>query len=304
MIFQAIDVAKKEQLDRLNEFVLKTWRSHDDGKTPVHLVLAPWGGKLFIGRLEEATLEAMIGSPARSRTAELLGAGNAAVLLLLECADAKANQQAAKVIDQVIAKAASGAIQGTADLGGAGPAAFLPPDTVKPAAADDDDEPMEQASNFKLATLRVSRADSAEKWLVDQLMRVEPDLYEYAKEPMVFAVFGRGRALEPYIGKGITVDNLIECAAFLGGACSCMVKEQNPGADLLMRWDWDATADAMSSCRAKRPGPQPGNLAKRSQPPSHHPRPPTHPTSGPPPTCPSRPRPKAVLRHPSLTWQT
>jgi len=68
-----------------------------------------------------------------------------------------------------------------------------------------------------------------------------------ADEPMVFAIYGRGRALEPYVGKGITADNLAEIVMFVADACSCMVKDMNPGSDLLMKWDWDQTAEVLAA---------------------------------------------------------
>ncbi len=244
MIFQAVDVAKKEELDRVSEMVIKVWRSHDDGKTPIHLVLAPWGAELFAGRLDPATLEAMINSPARTRVAELLGEGNAAVLLLLAAPDTKANKKAEEVIGQVTAKAAAGGIYGLADQDAAAALAFLPGDSSKK-GPDDEPDPAEARPTLKLATLTIKRDNPAEKWFVRLLTLIESDLHEYAKEPMVFTVFGRGRALEPYLGKGITPENLVDCMSFLGGACSCMVKDQNPGADILMQCDWDAVAEAM-----------------------------------------------------------
>src|SRR6185503_19148933 len=48
----------------------------------------------------------------------------------------------------------------------------------------------------------------------------------------------RGRALEPLIAAGVTRDNVMEQAGYLCGACSCEVKEQNPGMDLLMAANW------------------------------------------------------------------
>ena len=41
--------------------------------------------------------------------------------------------------------------------------------------------------------------------------------------------------------KDITADNLKEAARFLTGPCTCKVKEQNPGVDLLVLADWLAT---------------------------------------------------------------
>ena len=97
--------------------------------------------------------------------------------------------------------------------------------------------------------LKLSRTDPAEQWLVGTLLSVESDLRdaEFETQPMVFAIYGRGRAMPPYVGKGITTENLVECVAFLAGACSCMVKDQNPGVDLLTTWDWDKTAEIMAA---------------------------------------------------------
>ncbi len=53
------------------------------------------------------------------------------------------------------------------------------------------------------------------------------------------------------MGAGINADNLRESAAFVTGACSCQVKEQNPGFDLLLNADWNKllpwTIDAPSN---------------------------------------------------------
>jgi hypothetical protein len=86
--------------------------------------------------------------------------------------------------------------------------------------------------------VRVPRGVAAEQPLVEMLLGSEPDLIEF-DEPMVFPVFGRGRALLPLIGAGITADNVLESASFLVGACSCEVKDLNPGFDLLLAADWD-----------------------------------------------------------------
>jgi hypothetical protein len=53
--------------------------------------------------------------------------------------------------------------------------------------------------------------------------------------------------MPPYIGKGITVELLTDVVAFLVGPCSCFAKAENPGMDLLARWDWEATADKMAA---------------------------------------------------------
>jgi hypothetical protein len=57
-------------------------------------------------------------------------------------------------------------------------------------------------------------------------------------------VFGRGRALEPLIGRGIHPDNIMEVSSYLCGACSCEIKDQNPGIDLLLAANWDPVDNA------------------------------------------------------------
>jgi hypothetical protein len=87
--------------------------------------------------------------------------------------------------------------------------------------------------------VRVGRNDPAETLLADMLLSSEPDL-RGRDEPMVFPVFGRGRVLYALIGAGINEANLRHAAAFLTGDCSCTVKRESPGVDLLLTADWGA----------------------------------------------------------------
>ncbi len=75
------------------------------------------------------------------------------------------------------------------------------------------------------------------------LLGTERDLAGF-KEPLLFPVFGRGRALYALAGKGINRETLDEAATFLIGKCSCQVKELNPGVDLLLAADWDKLVKA------------------------------------------------------------
>ncbi|MCA8982427.1 MAG: hypothetical protein KDA76_01595 [Planctomycetaceae bacterium] len=94
---------------------------------------------------------------------------------------------------------------------------------------------------IRFSSLRVSRTDPVEKWFVDMLLSVESDLRdeEIIQQPMVFPVFGRGRALYALVGKGINADTIGQAAIFLTGACQCTVKAENPGVDLLIQKHWD-----------------------------------------------------------------
>ena len=202
--------------------------------------------ELFAGRLDEKQVQAMVDSPVRKQLGKLLLDGNAAVLLILTGPDKDANRQAEKVVGEVVAMSDRGEfpVSGGNDFA---PDQFLPeaPGDTPPQDPREDD----YSHTLKLAVLKLARTDPAEKWLVDSLLSVEPDLRQsqYAKSPMVFAVYGRGRAMPPYLGKGITKENLADCVIFLTGPCSCMVKEQNPGVDLLIRRDWDAVAETLAA---------------------------------------------------------
>jgi hypothetical protein len=106
-------------------------------------------------------------------------------------------------------------------------------------------------------TLTRNALEKQDPWLLKSLMAVEGDLHDFINEPMLFVVYGRGRALPPFIGKGITASNLVDIAEFITGACSCTVKEQNPGVDLLMGYDWRSAAATL----AKRFGAEEGSEA-------------------------------------------
>jgi hypothetical protein len=244
ILLERMDVSKEETLERLPGVVKEAWQSYKEGATPAHVVIAPWGAKLFVGRLDEPAIRAMIESPARTRLGELLNEGNAAVMLFLSGSKAEENQKAEDALKDLTTRITGGEIPLISEFDDPVPTGLMPPETLDgKAEAQDAEAAEEKPGGLKVAVLKIDRSDKAEAWFVRTLMAVEPDLGEYVEEPMIFAGYGRGRAMEPYIGKGITGDNLIDVVAFLAGACSCQVKEQNPGADLLMRWDWEKTAD-------------------------------------------------------------
>jgi hypothetical protein len=99
----------------------------------------------------------------------------------------------------------------------------------------------EIAVELKLAftMLRVSRADPAERMFVQMLLSSEEGLTEL-KEPIAFPIFGRGRALAAFAGKGIDAENIEDASIFLVGKCSCQVKDLNPGTDIMFSVNWDA----------------------------------------------------------------
>jgi hypothetical protein len=68
---------------------------------------------------------------------------------------------------------------------------------------------------------------------------------EKSTEPWIAVVFGRGRVLGAWRAADFQDDEIEEVCLFLAGACSCQVKRQNPGWDLLLRCDWEERLQAM-----------------------------------------------------------
>jgi hypothetical protein len=184
---------------------------------PAHLQIA---APLWLGPLEREALLRVINSPARKELVHRLAAGETAVWILLETGDAAKDDPAAEFLAAELKR-----LEQTLEL---------PTLTASPDDALATQLPLE----IKFSLLRVRRDASEEKMLIAMLLGSEPDLAEMT-EPMVFPAFGRGRALLPLVGAGVTAKNIHEAAEFLAGACSCEIKGQNPGFDLLLAADWE-----------------------------------------------------------------
>lgn len=244
--FRAVDLADDAQTNNLPPAARTAWDEAADKSAGLHVVLAPpcrhrprWT-TLFAGRLDEVTIEALIDSPARVAMAASLAKGNIP-LILLEGESADANEAAAKAIGDTAANVAAGKVRRRGGIGD-----LVPPPEETPKPRPNGGQPVEEdVVSVGIDLIRLRRDDAREDYFIRMLMLVEEDLPPLAAQPMVFAGYGRGRVGEPFVGKGITPDNLAGELIFLTGACSCEVKDQNPGMDLLTTADWDAAAAAM-----------------------------------------------------------
>lgn len=91
---------------------------------------------------------------------------------------------------------------------------------------------------IKFSFLEIDPDDRQEAFLVTLLKGIHPDAANQG-EPLVAPVFGRGRALEVIPASELKAELMEDLTLFLGGACSCQVKERNPGFDLLLSTNWD-----------------------------------------------------------------
>ncbi|SVD86358.1 uncharacterized protein METZ01_LOCUS439212, partial [marine metagenome] len=91
---------------------------------------------------------------------------------------------------------------------------------------------------IQFTTLAVSRKNPAEKIFIAMLLNHSQRMRSIADQPIAIPIFGRGRVLEGMIGKDITLEHTLGAASYLCAACSCQVKDQNPGLDMLMAVKW------------------------------------------------------------------
>ena len=203
------------------------WGSIDSPRLPLLVVRQPesgmYRGSVWSGPLSLDAARKIVDSPARQEIAKRLGGGEAAVFVLIAGGNLSYDDEATKFVSEQLLMAKN-------EL-------TLSPQFLK--RTDLEEFLASPTPDFSL--IRLSRDDPAEEVFVDMLMYSEPGLFEYQEDPLVFPVFGRGRALYALAGRGITRDNIYAAGATTIGPCSCTVKDGNPGVDMLIVADWNAS---------------------------------------------------------------
>ncbi len=206
------------------------WKRHASQGAPVLLTLYPESYQVDAGQVAHACqltaqgVAQVIDSPKRQELAKRLSAGHSAVWILLESGDQTKDDSAAKALETQLRL-------DTQWL------ALPTPEELEIKA-----EVLENAKiqlRIEFSVLRIPRDDPQELFLIECLLNSEPDLRSF-DEPLAFPVFGRGRVLYALVGKGISSNTIRAASSFMVGPCSCQVKEQNPGFDLLLQCDWKA----------------------------------------------------------------
>lgn len=192
---------------------------------------------LWEGTLDEAAVSSMVSSPARSEIARRILEGHSFVWILVESADRAANDATASTLDKRLA--------------------FLKNVTELPFM--DPTDPSNKLGpgpelRVEFSVLRVRNDDPAEALFLKVLAGAKADP-ELRNGPWLSAVFGRGRALGSWSAKDFGAEEVDEVSLFLLGACSCQVKNLNPGWDLLMGMDWDSELMKAQQSRLAHNGP-------------------------------------------------
>jgi len=209
------------------EGVATVWKAQTNATAPWVVLRYPDSEpetpSAWAGPLTAQNLERLVDSPLRRAVVRGLAAGHAAVWIVLECGDRAADERVASFLEKELKKA-----QRRIELA---------PDPDRPDSTN-------LTLEISFQTLRSPRQSPEEELFVHTMLSVEPELAA-RKTPIVVPVFGRGRALCALPESQITLEVMRETLEFLTGACSCEVKELNPGLDLLMTAQWEEVAGAM-----------------------------------------------------------
>lgn len=164
-----------------------------------------YGSRFFTRYNDPSDLRGLISSPMREKIASEIMTGKLCVLLYLTTGNKEKDDKGRQIINNALS-----------------------------------------TSPFKniISVTEMSRNNSEESHFVSLLLNVEEDL-KAIPEPMLFGVFGRFKALEPLLGKGISEENIKLMIDFLTADCSCLIKDDLPGTDILFINQWDNPATAL-----------------------------------------------------------
>lgn len=199
----------------------KLWQGQSGKELPRAVLCTPeWKqgeNALWSGPLNDETIASVTTSPKREEMVRHLLKGTAVVWVLVETGDAAKNEALRSRLD-ALSKRMENEILLPAGIGRDGVDVHSP-------------LPVE----VSFAMVRVRQEDPAEQVLMRLLNNGEK-----VTEPTLFPLFGRARALAAMPASTITDSLIEETSRFICGACSCQVKAQNPGFDLLVKADWDS----------------------------------------------------------------
>ena len=189
---------------------------------------------LWKGNLTKESLNRILNSPVRKAILEKIISGESAVWVLLETGDEAKDKDAEtklwKYLNEVskLIEIPDGVV-GPGEL-----------DRVATGEVDVEDV-LRSTIPLKISfdVIRINRNDPEEKIFLKMLTSFVPQLLDQSPDdPLIFPIFGRGRTLEGLPSSIMSQRLMMEACSYLCGACSCEVKRENPGIDLVMNTDW------------------------------------------------------------------
>ncbi|MBN8421851.1 MAG: hypothetical protein J0L73_23240 [Verrucomicrobia bacterium] len=199
--------------------------------------------QVWSGKLDAATLGAVLDSPARKKLVQQLLAGDSVIWVIadsgspVDVLEAERLEKRLKFLEQV---------------------ASLP--------IQDPNDPDSQLGpgpplRLKFSTLRLRRDDPAEQLLLRMLVGPQ-GTFDPATTSFAGAVFGRGRVLGAWPLDILDDASLEDACMFLVGRCGCRLKNESPGWDILLNIDWEKAlpAAALSETKPEATAPLPAPL--------------------------------------------
>lgn len=242
---------------------------------------SPSAAPLWSGALDDPTLNALLDSPVRQQILRSILAGDSLIWVLADSGSPQDAAEAARIEKRL---------------------KFL--EQVAALPIQDPNDPDSQLGpgpplKLKFTLLRLRRDDPAEKILLQMLAgpkgkgkaEGKADL-DPATTSFAAVIFGKGRVLGAWPLADLDDRSLEETTMFLVGRCSCRLKAENPGWDLLLNIDWESALKAAGEAAASTSGHSmphaPGSPPTASAPPAPSTAPPA---SDPTPSALSPPRP-------------
>jgi hypothetical protein len=187
------------------------------------------------GALTPDSFNQIVDSPVRKELFRRILAGDSAVWVLIESGNVALDDTAADLI-----QARLKFLQNAA--------------TLPPAAPNDDNDPSNRIGpgpelKVQLSLLRIRRDQSGETPFLHMLAGPKGLDSLPKDQPAAAVVFGRGRVLG--VWSDLSESTIEEATLFLLGACSCEVKNLNPGWDLLSNTAWDTELEKADADRLR-----------------------------------------------------
>ena len=182
---------------------------------------------IWTGELTKANINNIISSTSRSEIIKNLLRGDAIVWLFLESGNKSLDQKFYKILTDNLNKLSD---------------ELSLPDTAFDIYGNPIDTYQPQDFKLSFSVTKLSVDNPSEEIFSKILRNSEPDL-KFFNSPMAFPVFGKGRTLYALIGEGINENTIRDGCNSIIGWCSCVIKEDNPGTDLLFSANWSDFID-------------------------------------------------------------
>lgn len=219
-----LEVVRCDLDERVPSDLLALWKSLKNTPLPTVVVRTPLKSTgqhiLWQGRLSDAFLDELATSPARREVAQRLLRGDAVVWLLLRGTDQELAARTRASLDAALKQLAE--------------EIELPPGVGRPGSELLAKIPLQ----MKFSVVEVSAESSEEQALIKLLHGglAKPPL---TSDSYIAPVFGRGRVLNVLSASELEPETVSDWTRYLCSACSCQVKQQNPGFDLLCAMNWE-----------------------------------------------------------------